>query len=395
MKNLKINNGLFKRITSFGLACVLAGSFTGCSLDKKGKEDDSKEVLTTVVADNKMILVSDLKLKNTKTNEVLDNETIEAILVGNKLDREFDLIEVVFNKSVDSILVNDELLPVDKLKLVNSRNNEEIDELDYALVGDELIPMDKYIKGIRSVDSNNSCKVEESIDETVVEEEAYEELTEEKFYALVDEVYKKYDEIGLDVSKEEVIDYVMMINIDRIAKDNQELITNIIGDRKTENVELNAFDVYSAVITKNNYNWCSQGKGFDSLILVSDTVFDKQEKEVVKNIENRVKEIVEASDNKEEFNTLLNTLLMEMLNSTEEEFNMEYGVGYSVMQVVINFVRRNFELDSANAELIKYFISYAEEYNTSYYANSRSTAYYSGIYNLLTDSLGCVKTRTK
>lgn len=403
MKNLKINNEKFKRLVSFGLACVLAGSFTGCS-SKKVENDVNDDIkLETVVADNKMISVADLKLKDTKTNTVLDNETIEAILVGNKLDREFDLIEVVFNKSVEYILVNDELVSVDRLVLVNSKNNTEIDELDYALVGDELISMDKYIKKTRSVEFNDSCEVEESTKETVAEEE-YEdrELTDEEFYELVDEVYENYSEAKLDVKKEDVIDYVMMVNIDELAEDNKELIEDIIGDRKTESVEYNAFDVYSAINTKNNYNWCSKGLGWDSLILVSDTVFDEAEKKVVENIENRVKEIVESSSNKEEFNKLLNKLLMEMLNATEEEFNMDNGTGYSVMQILINFVRINFldDLDKNNAEFIKNFIVYADElkdvdkYGRSYYENARATAYYLGIYDMLTDNVNC-KSRTK
>ena len=49
----------------------------------------------------------------------------------------------------------------------------------------------------------------------------------------------------------------------------------------------------------------------------------------------------------------------------------------------------------ANAELIRYFCNYAEDFGTEYYENSRSTAYYSGIYYLLTENLTCGKTRTK
>ena len=75
---------------------------------------------------------------------------------------------------------------------------------------------------------------------------------------------------------------------------------------------------------------------------------------------------------------------------------LDFGPIISI-NILVNFIRRNFtsNLDKANAELIKYFISYAEEYNTSYYENSRSTAYYSGIYNLLTDSITCANTRVK
>ena len=389
MKNLKINNEKFKRLMSFGLACVLAGSFTGCASKNVDKNEDNELKLETVVADNKMISVADLKLKDTKTNKVLDNETIDAILVDNKLDREFDLIEVVFNSSVDSILVGDELLSVDRLVLINGNNNEEIDALDYALVGDELVPMNKYIKGMKNVDTA-------STNETVSDDE-YEELTDKKFYALADEVYKKYEKIGLDVSKEEVIDFVMMVNIDRLAKDNNDLIETIIGDRNTDLVVLNMMDVYSAIKTKNDNNYCAKGLGFDSLILVSDTVFDKDTKEKVVKFEERVKEVFDARNNKEQFNTLLNTLLMEVLTATEEEFNMENGAGYSCMEVLIYFIRSNFtnSLNKANGELIKYFCNYATEFGTDYYYNSRSTAYYSSIYYLLTENLGCVKAKTK
>lgn len=398
MKNFKINNSVFKRLVSGGLALVLAGSFTGCSNSKNNTSADTESnTLYEVVADNKIISIEDLKLKNAKTNQIV--EDIEAVLIGNKLERKFDLIDIIYNSSVESILINDEFISVKDLKLVNINTNQEIDMIDYALVGDELIPMKDYI-------ANNGYEIRESKSvEEKEDEEKYEDrdLTDEEFYKLVDEIYEEYSEIGLDVKKEEIIDYLMLVNIDEIAEDNKDLITDIIGERKTENVELNAFDVYSAVITENNSNWCAKGLGWDSLILVSDTVFDEEERKTVEKIEARVKEIVEASNNKEEFNKLLNKLLMEMLTATEEEFNMEYGTGYSTMQILINFVRINFidYLDKENAELIKNFIVYADEYNAvdangrSYYENARSTGYYMGIYNLLTDSQNCVKTRTK
>lgn len=391
MKNLKINENWFKKTVSAVLVLTTLTSFTGCSIKKTDGKSETSKTLSTVVADNRMLLVSDLRLKNLETNEIIELNTIDGLVVGNMIDRNIDIVRIVFDSSVESILVGDEFIPVSNLGLFNSTINKDVDSLDYVVIGDELIPISEYVY------DNVSEEKEESEEEKEESEEEYKEITDEEFYNLVDKIYEEYSKIGLDVTREEIIDYIMFVNIDRIAVDNKELITAIVGDRKIENVELNAFNVYSAIMTKNNENYCVNGLGFDSLILVSDTVFDAEEKEVVLSIEERIKEIVEASDNKIEFNKLLNNLLMEMLNSTEEEFNMESGAGYSTMTILINFVRRNFtsSLDEANAELIKYFISYAEEYGTSYYDNSRSTAYYSGIYNLLTDTITCSRTRTR
>ena len=389
MKNLKINNEWFKKTISTALVLVTLSNLSGCSVKNNEETLETEGVtVTTVIANNRMIKLSDLRLKNLDTKEIVDIASVEALLIDNKLDREIDLVKIIFDSNVESILVNDEFISVEKLGLFNVVTNQDISKLDYVLDGDDVDHIKDYV---------SEEEIKEETDKTETVEEEYVELTDEKFYELVDLVYEKYSEIGLDVSKEEVTDYVMFVNVDRIAKDNKELIETIVGDRKIENLELNAFDVYSAVATRNNENYCAKGLGFDSLILVSDTVFDNKDKNEMIKLEGRIKELIEVSSDKEEFNKLLNKLLMEMLNATEEEFNMEYGTGYSAMTILINFVRINFTniLDEANSELIKYFISYAEEYGTSYYENSRSTAYYSGIYNLITDTLSCAKTRTK
>lgn len=395
MNNLKINNEKYKKLMSAGLALVLATNLIGCSSNKKDSNEESisdDKKLETIVAGNKIISVSDLRLKDKETNKVLENEEIDAILVGNKLDRDFDLIEIIFNKSVETILINDELVSVDRFVLVNSKTNEEIETIDYALVDDELIPINDYVgDNARDV----SVNVENNSDSEEVE---YEVLTTEKFEDLVAAVYNKYTEMGLDVSKEEVIDFVMMVNIEKISIDNKELITTIVGDRNPETVILNMNDVYSTIKTKNDNNYCAKGLGWDSLILVSDLVFDKETKDKTIEFENRVKEMFEAADSGkvEEFNTLFDELYIEILTSTEEEFNMEYGVGYDCMNTLIYFIRSNFEklLNETNRDHIKYLCSYAEEFGTKYYENSRTTAYYSGMYYLLTDNVKC-NTRTK
>lgn len=380
MKNLKINKESLAKIVSAVLITTSLTNLTGCSFGEKKDELNTSNESLQVVSDNKMISIADLRLKDTKTNKIIDN--IDAILIGNKLEREFDLINIIFNSSVESILIGDELVPIDRLKLVNSKTNQEINTIDYVLVGDELVPIKDYV----NCNGTTTNPIIENKDDN------YEELTTEKFNTLVDEVYKKYSEIGLDVSKEDVIDYMILVNIDKLAIDNNELINTIIGDRNVDVVVLNAFNVYSAIMTENNNRYCAKNLGWDSLILVDDTIFDSKEKETVKKIENRVKEIFEAKDNKEEFNILLNKLLMDMLDATKEEFNMESGAGYSVTTILLNFIRINFTstLDEVNGDLIKYFVSFADD-EAKYVENSRSTAYYRGIYNLMTE---CNKSKT-
>ena len=88
---------------------------------------------------------------------------------------------------------------------------------------------------------------------------------------------------------------------------------------------------------------------------------------------------------------------MDMCDAEKDEFNMQSGVGYSTMLVLVNFVRINFftQLDSTNDELIKYFVTFAND-GVEYEENSMMTAYYRSFYSLLTD---CVKeesyTKTK
>lgn len=392
MKNLKFNKESLKKLISTGMVLVTLSNLTGCSV-KSEKNEDSKgnKKIETIVSNNKMIEVADLRIKDTETDTIVEN--VDAVLVDNKLEKEFDIISVMFDSSIKTVQIGNELVPVSRLKLVDVKTNEELNAIDYALVGNELISIKDYYKNEKT--TNVVC--EHVCDEcAALQEDVYVELTDEKFFELADAVYKKYSEMGLDVSREEVIDFVMFANADKIAKDNKELSKTIVGKRNFVEVENNVFNVHSAIQTMNNYNYCKKGMGFDSLILVSDTIFDKKEKKVVENIEKRFEEIFEARNNSVEFNDLVKVLFKEKLTATEEEFNMENGAGYSVMNIIINFIRINFKsiLDKDNAEQIKYFISYAEEYGTPYYANSRSTAYYSGIYNLLTELTNCY-TRTR
>lgn len=394
MKNLKINK---ERISALAGAIILVTNLTGCSPTSKTNTESMKTYVSedSIISNNgnikylvvkddnkeKLVPIENLRLAD-KDNKII--ERLDGVIVDNQIMNIQNPVEVIFNNEIEKVLIGYEIVSTSELKLVDYASNKEITNI----VGmydnnNEFVEYDKKTNN-NTADDNK-------------DEEEYIELTDEKFYELADKVYNKYKEIGLDVKEEEVIDFLMMVNIDKISKDNKDLVEKIIGDRNRDTVILNMMDVYSAIKTKNDNNYCAKRLGFDSIILVNDTIFDKETRDKTIEFESRIEEIFNAKNDKEKFNELLNKLMMEVLTATEEEFNMENGAGYSIMEILMYFIRSNFTniMNKENAELIKYFCNYAEDYGTTYYENSRSTAYYSGMYYLFTDSYNCGKTRTK
>ena len=130
------------------------------------------------------------------------------------------------------------------------------------------------------------------------------------------------------------------------------------------------------------------------MYIAPDAIFSETEKAKTIELGNRVKPIVEAgrNGNLEEFNKLLNTLLMEMLDAKEDEFKLESGNGFNDMYIYINFIRINFlkELDTTNSELIKYFVVFDGD-GLEYEENAKTSEYWSGINYLINE---CHKSKT-
>lgn len=377
MKNLRINN---KRINALVGAIILSTNLTACRVAEPEEKTDGKETYTfedsvlnsdgiqyLVIADGenqKIVPVEDLKLVNSK-NEVI--EKIDGVIVNEKIMGVENPVNIMFSDNIDEVIIGYDILPVSEFSLINGKTGEKLTNIIGAYVNNEFVVV-------------NNKQLDENI------------LTDERFFALADEIYKKYSNLGLDVTRENVIDFVMMVNIDKLSRDNKELVETIIGERNPDEVVLSSFKVYSAIMTENNDRYCAKGLGWDSLILVSDTVFDAEERETVINIEKRFEEIFNARGNKEEFNKLLNKMLMDMCDAEKDEFNMDSGVGYSTMTILVNFIRINFfgDLDKTNDELIKYFVTFEGD-GLEYEQNSMMNAYYSGMYNLITE---CENTKT-
>lgn len=371
MKNLKINK---KRVGALIGAVLVTTSLTGCSLGRSNNGPEKETYVTedsvldtnnlqylVVVEDGveKIVPITALKLVNNK-NEIV--EKVDGVIVAGKIMNISNPVEIKFSLDIEKVVINNELIPVSEFSLVNGETLEKLENI----VG-------MYANYVYTDLSENPLFNDNR-------------LTEEKFNELVENIYKKYSDNKLDVSKEEVRDYLMLVNIDKLATDNKELINTVIGDRQYEAVMLDAFSVYSAIATENNNRYCAKELGFDSIITISDTVFDKDEKETVVNIEKRIREAVLSKDNNEEFNELFRVLFKDMLDAKKDEFNMESGVGYNVMNILFNFVRINLwdDLDKTNKELIKYFVTYSSD-EDEYKENSIQNAYNKGIYAIMSE----------
>lgn len=377
MKNLKINE---KKIKALIGSMILVTNLSACKIVNNTPKEDTKQSTTETVkeidyllVDNKLVPISNISLMDSNKNII---EKIDGVIINNQIKTITNPIEIMFTESISGIIINNEIFKPSDFTLVDKETKEELKNIKGAFINNELVQLNKNTE-----EQNN---------------EEHKILTDEEFYNLVDDIYNKLTKEGLPVTKEEVIKYVMIVNIDQLKEENKELVNTIIGEQDPNEVILDTYSLISRIITENNSRWCAKGLGWDKLLMyiAPDAIFSETEKAKTIELGNRVKPIVEAgrNGNLEEFNKLLNTLLMEMLDAKEDEFKLESGNGFNDMYIYINFIRINFlkELDKTNSELIKYFVVFDGD-GLEYEENAKTSEYWSGINYLINE---CHKSKT-
>ena len=259
-------------------------------------------------------------------------------------------------------------------------------------------------------DSRDNVLIVEDIDENdklvlvEAEEEISEPLTTENFNNLVNTIETKFAEKSLAVSKEDARKFAMIINIDELAQDNKELINEIIGSQNTEEVFGDADKVISTIMNYNYQYYYNDDdaimKAFedgvaykhdvDGFVKLSDFIYNKEQKEIVMEIESRISEINDSVRDK--MNELIHTLLKDMIGATSKLSMLEDGVNYAVEWVYIELIRGMFGMDlngkstlnDTNADLVKYYVSYVED-DKAYYDNASVNGSVRNINNLLND----------
>ena len=380
MKNLKINSQKIKALIG---SMILVTNLSACSIVNNNSQADATKTTETakvidyLLVDNKLVPVSNISLMNSNKNIITK---IDGVIIDNEIKNITNPIEIMFTDNISGIIINNEIFKVSEFTLVDKNTKEELKNIKGAFVNNELIPLNINGDKTNTNDNNEEHKI----------------LTDEEFYNLVDDIYNKLTKEGLPVTKEEVIKYLMIVNIDQLKEENKELVDTIIGEQDPNEVILDTYSLIGRIITENNSRWCAKGLGWDKLLmyLAPDAIFSETEKSKTVELGERVRAIVETGRNgdKDKFNELLNKLLMDMIDAKEDNFKLESGNGFNDMYIYINFIRINFlnELDKTNGELIKYFVVFDGD-GIEYEENAKTSEYWSGINYLINE---CHKSKT-
>lgn len=396
MKNFRLNSNKIKSLICTGIMTL---TFTGCGHFNKEEKPERQtyksdivstdQIIDTVLVGNQLISVEDVKVVNSKNNSVIEN--VDGVLVDGKIMNVGSIFDIFYSSDVEAVLVGNELISADDLKLVVSSTNEEISSIDSVLVGDTFIKIPNVVedKGSNNSSESNSQK-----------DDDYEELTDEKFYELCDSLKKDYQDRGIYFYEEDVEKFVLMSNINRIAVDNRELISDMITTYSIEDITNGANSLISTLVNYNNkvYDDTKSNSGF---VLASDAIFDPKEKKTAQKIEGMVNEIGNSMSDNAKMNQLIYELLVGLKESTTDFSQLEDGTKFALC-ITLRPIREIYgkddcrvvvTLDHVNAELIKYFVSEFGDEN-EYYVNGWWTGAYQQVYAVLNENQNC-KTLTK
>lgn len=223
----------------------------------------------------------------------------------------------------------------------------------------------------------------------------YVDLTTEAFEKLTTSVIKELESKGLKVSHEDVVKYTMIRNIDKLKQDNNQLVANIIGNQDITEVLMDGVSVIDAI---RNYNllYFDKYHTTDGFISATLGVFDEVQNARAAEFERRVYELGANYQNETKFNELTYTLLRDLYNPLNPISQLEDGVSYGVELIDMYMVRATFgtdryiKLNNTNADLIKYFVSFAGD-GDEYEDNALMNGNLSNVYRTLEQ---CTNTKT-
>ena len=204
------------------------------------------------------------------------------------------------------------------------------------------------------------------------------------------------------------------LNIDTLAEDNKELISEIIGEQDPTEVFADADKVIDTIMTYHYEYYYSDDdaiiKAFeagvaykhdiDGFVKLSDFIYDKDQKEIVMEIEKRIAEINDSVRDNEKMNELVYKLLKDMIGATSKLSLLEDGTNYAVEWLYIELIRGMFGMDlnghttlnPTNDDLVKYYVSYVDD-EQKYVDNASVNGSTRNINDLLNDCKA--KTLTK
>ena len=205
MKNLKINSQKIKALIG---SMILVTNLSACSIVNNNSQADTTKTTETakvidyLLVDNKLVPVSNISLMDSNKNIITK---IDGVIIDNEIKNITNPIEIMFTDNISGIIINNEIFKVSEFTLVDKNTKEELKNIKGAFINNELIPLNINGDKTNTNDNNEEHKI----------------LTDEEFYNWVDDIYNKLTKEGLPVTKEEVIKYLMIVNIDQLKEENK------------------------------------------------------------------------------------------------------------------------------------------------------------------------------
>lgn len=232
--------------------------------------------------------------------------------------------------------------------------------------------------GIAKLGRNKGTGNNTSISQTIVNRD--EELNNENFEKLATEFTKQYTDKKVNVSTEDLVKFVSILNIDRLLEENPELAKELFSTQTAEEYLSDAAKVIGMTYTYNR-NVFETEQSTKNFIRISSGV-NGQQKEVLQKIESYVDRVAETKNDADKCNEVISEFLVFLGDPTNEMSYLDDGVGFG-MQVSVELIRSYLAKDVINKQNLDYLtvLTSSEEY----------------VSNIFTQYKGCtdVKTKTK
>lgn len=191
-----------------------------------------------------------------------------------------------------------------------------------------------------------------------------ETLNQENFEKLVAGFAKEYSDKNLNVTTEDVIKFVSIVNIDSLVEENPEFAKELFGTQTKEEYLQDAAKVIGMTYSYNRQVFEKEGST-ENFIRISDSVYGEQ-KEILKIIESYVDQIALVRYDSEKVNELISELIVRLSDPQSNLSYLDNGVGFG-MQVNIELIRSYLAKDvisKENYDMLTLLTS-AEEYTSN------------------------------
>lgn len=209
----------------------------------------------------------------------------------------------------------------------------------------------------------------EATDPTIpVVEETNEILTTDNFNQLVEDFSEEYAENNINVTNEDLVKFVSIVNIDELAEENPELAAELFSVQTKEEYINDAAKVIGMTYMYNHNIYMKEGST-ENFIDISAAVHDEDQKEKMEIVEDYVDDIAAATGDSEKVNEIVEDYLISLSDPQRELSYLDDGVGFGMqvdIALMLNTVASN-DLNKENRDWLQELTS-SEKYVSNIFA---------------------------